>query len=254
MGAGRCEERQIVPKSARPGQGNLWPRGPRRARVARALARGRERDSPAPRPRRRDCRRARLGAARRAQAGAASARRAARATRPSSSSARQRRGRGRGAQPGPRDQRVDVGRVVARARASTARRGSASGVGPRGAGAAGAAAAAAGKRSSSRMSCAVSTSLAPSRISRWQPLENGEWIEPGIANTSRPCSAARRAVISEPERQRRLDDQHAAREAADQPVAPREVLLAAAACPARTRTASSPRSASACARSRFAAG
>jgi hypothetical protein len=24
------------------------------------------------------------------------------------------------------------------------------------------------------------------------------WIEPGMANTSRPCSAARRAVISEP--------------------------------------------------------
>ena len=63
--------------------------------------------------------------------------------------------------------------------------------------------------SSSRMSCAVSTSFAPSRMSLWQPLENGEWIDPGIANTSRPCSPASRAVMSEPERQRRLDDEHA---------------------------------------------
>ena len=44
--------------------------------------------------------------------------------------------------------------------------------------------------SSSSTSCAVSTSFAPSRISLWQPFDNGEWIEPGIANTSRPCSPA----------------------------------------------------------------
>ncbi len=56
-------------------------------------------------------------------------------------------------------------------------------------------------RSSSRTSWAVSTSFAPSRISRWQPLENGEWIEPGIAKTSRPWSPARRAVMSEPARE-----------------------------------------------------
>ena len=32
----------------------------------------------------------------------------------------------------------------------------------------------------------------------WQPLASGEWIEPGIANTSLPCSFASRAVMSEP--------------------------------------------------------
>ena len=45
----------------------------------------------------------------------------------------------------------------------------------------------------------ISTSLAPWRISAWQPRDCGEWIEPGIANTSLPCSAASRAVISEPD-------------------------------------------------------
>ena len=35
-------------------------------------------------------------------------------------------------------------------------------------------------------------------ISAWQPRASGLWIEPGMANTSRPCSAASRAVISEP--------------------------------------------------------
>ncbi len=53
-------------------------------------------------------------------------------------------------------------------------------------------------RSSSITSSAVSTSLAPSRIRRWQPRASGEWMEPGMANTSRPLSVARRAVISEP--------------------------------------------------------
>ncbi len=49
------------------------------------------------------------------------------------------------------------------------------------------------------MSAALSTSLAPCLISAWQPRDCGEWIEPGIANTSRPASAARRAVMSEPD-------------------------------------------------------
>ena len=40
----------------------------------------------------------------------------------------------------------------------------------------------------------------PARISRWQPRASGLWIEPGSANTSRPASAASRAVISAPER------------------------------------------------------
>jgi hypothetical protein len=36
-------------------------------------------------------------------------------------------------------------------------------------------------------------------MSAWQPFESGEWIDPGTANTSRPWSAAVRAVISEPD-------------------------------------------------------
>ena len=52
--------------------------------------------------------------------------------------------------------------------------------------------------SSSSTSSADSASLAPSRIRRWQPRARGEWMEPGIAKTSRPHSAARRAVISDP--------------------------------------------------------
>lgn len=40
--------------------------------------------------------------------------------------------------------------------------------------------------------------LGPCFISLWQPLDNGEWMEPGMAKTSRPCSAASRAVISVP--------------------------------------------------------
>ena len=55
------------------------------------------------------------------------------------------------------------------------------------------------RRKSSSTSCALSTSLAPWRSSAWQPRAWGEWIEPGMANTSRPCSAASRAVISEPD-------------------------------------------------------
>ena len=53
---------------------------------------------------------------------------------------------------------------------------------------------------SSRMSAALSTSFAPCLIRAWQPRDVGEWIDPGIANTSRPASAARRAVMSEPDR------------------------------------------------------
>ena len=49
------------------------------------------------------------------------------------------------------------------------------------------------------MSAALSTSLAPCLINAWQPRACGEWIEPGIAKTSRPASAASRAVISEPD-------------------------------------------------------
>jgi hypothetical protein len=40
--------------------------------------------------------------------------------------------------------------------------------------------------SSARTSSADSTSFAPDLMSAWQPFDSGEWIEPGIANTSRP--------------------------------------------------------------------
>jgi hypothetical protein len=40
--------------------------------------------------------------------------------------------------------------------------------------------------------------LAPWRISAWQPRESGEWMDPGMAKTSRPPSAASLAVISDP--------------------------------------------------------
>ena len=53
--------------------------------------------------------------------------------------------------------------------------------------------------SSCKMSCTVSTSVAPWRISAWQPRTWGAWMEPGMANTSRPCSAAKRAVMREPD-------------------------------------------------------
>ena len=50
------------------------------------------------------------------------------------------------------------------------------------------------------MSAALSTSLAPCFSKALQPRAWGEWIEPGMAKTSRPASRASRAVISEPER------------------------------------------------------
>ena len=58
-------------------------------------------------------------------------------------------------------------------------------------------------RSSARTrstSSAPSQSAAPWRIRSLVPLARGSSGEPGTASTSRPCSAARRAVISEPER------------------------------------------------------
>ena len=36
-------------------------------------------------------------------------------------------------------------------------------------------------------------------MSAWQPRDSGECIDPGIANTSRPCSSASLAVIKEPD-------------------------------------------------------
>ena len=70
----------------------------------------------------------------------------------------------------------------------------------------------------------VSTSLAPCLISAWQPRDCGEWIEPGIAKTSRPCLDRQPRRDQRARLQRRLDDQRAAREAGDDAVAAREVL------------------------------
>ena len=55
-------------------------------------------------------------------------------------------------------------------------------------------------RSPSITSAALWISVAPSRISWLQPCARGSSGEPGTAITSRPASAASRAVISEPER------------------------------------------------------
>lgn len=52
---------------------------------------------------------------------------------------------------------------------------------------------------SSSTSSALSTSFAPCRSNAWHPRACGAWMEPGMAKTSLPCSAARRAVMSEPD-------------------------------------------------------
>ena len=69
-----------------------------------------------------------------------------------------------------------------------------------------------------------STSLAPWRISAWQPRDCGEWIEPGIAKTSRPASTAAPRRDQRARLQGRLDHQRAARQAGDDAVAHRKVL------------------------------
>ncbi len=60
-------------------------------------------------------------------------------------------------------------------------------------------------------------------MSQWQPLENGEWIEPGMANTSRPWSMREARRDERAALHRRLDDEHAARQPADETIAPRKV-------------------------------
>jgi len=72
------------------------------------------------------------------------------------------------------------------------------------------------------MSRALSASFAPCLIKAWQPLASGEWIEPGMAKTSLPCSAARRAEMSEP-LSTAASTTRQQREAADQAVAAREI-------------------------------
>ena len=74
------------------------------------------------------------------------------------------------------------------------------------------------------MSSAESTSLAPCLISAWQPRDCGEWIEPGIANTSRPASSGLARGDQRARGQRGLDHQRAARQPGDHAVALRKVL------------------------------
>ena len=126
--------------------------------------------------------------------------RAGRATRPSSSSSSRRADSSAAAQPVRADQRVERHRVVAeRLEQRICRR--AAGAALRRVGGRGGARRQPAARRGCRARC--STSLAPCLISAWQPRACGEWIEPGIANTSRPASAASRAVISEPDCERR---------------------------------------------------
>ena len=75
-----------------------------------------------------------------------------------------------------------------------------------------------------KVSLAVSTSFAPWRMSAWQPRDGGEWIEPGMASTSRPWSVASRAAMSEPLPTAASTTKRSERQPADQAVAYREVL------------------------------
>src|SRR5579883_844276 len=68
-----------------------------------------------------------------------------------------------------------------------------------------------------------STSLAPCLMSRFGPKLCGDVIFPGTAKTSRFCSSASRAVMSEP-LYSSLHNDHAQRKAADDPVADGEVF------------------------------
>ena len=61
--------------------------------------------------------------------------------------------------------------------------------------------------------CTDSTSFAPWRISAWQPRDCGEWIEPGMANTSRALFGGEPGGDQRAGLQRGLDHQRAARQA-----------------------------------------
>ena len=63
----------------------------------------------------------------------------------------------------------------------------------------------------------------PGGSGRWSRGQRGSSGLPGTANSSRPASSARRAVIRLPERERRLDHHHAERQAGDDAVAAGEV-------------------------------
>ena len=70
-------------------------------------------------------------------------------------------------------------------------------------------------RSTAITSSAVSVSVAPSRISRLVPLARGSSGEPGTAKISRPCSSAKLRGDQRAGAFRRLDHDHAARQAGD---------------------------------------
>ena len=72
------------------------------------------------------------------------------------------------------------------------------------------------------------TGVAPCLMRPFVPSARGSSGEPGTAKTSRPCSSAKRAVIREPERLRRLDHDDAERQPGNQPVAARESRARAA--------------------------
>ena len=86
--------------------------------------------------------------------------------------------------------------------------------------------------STATISAASVTGVAPCLRRPLVPSARGSSGEPGTAKTSRPCSSASRAVISEPERFARLDDDDAERQPGNQAIAARESRARAA--PIRT--------------------
>ena len=81
-------------------------------------------------------------------------------------------------------------------------------------------------RSTASTSAASVTSVAPCLSRPLVPSARGSSGEPGTANTSRPCSSAMRAVISEPERRAASTTTTPSDKAGDQPVAAREIARA----------------------------
>ena len=103
-------------------------------------------------------------------------------------------------------------------------------------------------------SAALWTKVAPSRISELQPCARGSSGEPGTAITSRPASAASRAVISEPDRGAASTTTVPSDKPGDDPVAIGEMARAAARSPAAFRRAPAPARIIARCRSSFSGG
>ena len=136
--------------------------------------------------------------------------------------------------PGPRGERVDARGIVAE---RTHDRALGRGIGVRRAAAAFARGARAAGRtaSSSRMSCAVSTSFAPSRMSWWRALRKRRMDRAGQREDLASLLAGEARGNERAGRERRLDDEHAPRESAHQPVAARKILFQRRRARARTR-------------------